>query len=124
MTVLNDIERWSKETFPASTFESTLRHFRKELREFFADPHDPYERADLVHLLVQLARLDDGNLQGEVEAKFEINKQRRWQQPDAQGVVEHEWGTDPTCAICGARAGFFTSDTGWRCRAHEGGQDR
>lgn len=85
-----EIAAWGAVTFPESTAESTFRHLQKEMRELRdADVWDPLEMADMFHLLVQLARVTGDDLAVNIRRKFAINKRRKWQSPDAEGVVEH-----------------------------------
>lgn len=88
--IVADIAAWGAVTFPESTAESTFRHMQKEMRELRdSDVWDPLEMADMFHLLVQLARVTGDDLAVNIRRKFAINKRRKWQAPDAEGVVEH-----------------------------------
>lgn len=84
-----EIHAWGGETFPTSNPSSTAEHLRREVYELISNPFNGEEQADVFHLLVQLARVTDVDLTAEVARKFAINRQRTWQAPDVNGVVEH-----------------------------------
>jgi NTP pyrophosphatase (non-canonical NTP hydrolase) len=83
------IDEWQRATFPPSTAASKLAHLRKELVELEAAPTDAGEIADCIMLLVGVASLAGVDVQQALEDKLAVNKQRRWGEPDADGVVEH-----------------------------------
>jgi len=49
----------------------------------------PEEAADCVLLLLQFAYREGFSLQAEIVKKHAVNRQRKWGQPDEDGVVEH-----------------------------------
>ena len=69
-----------------------LHHLKGEVDELIEAPNDIYEYADCMILLIQSAmragyrmnRLFDA-----CEEKHEINKKRKWGEPDENGVVQH-----------------------------------
>ncbi len=112
---------WQCETFPSSTALSAAKHLRKEVDEVIAAVEDAYdpaheregligfnerlsrvhvELADVFHLLVAVAskvgRYDTvgPNLVAWVSTKFAANLKRKWGEPDADGVVEHDRSKD------------------------------
>lgn len=90
--VVSQIGTWADETFaPDGDYRgpSIVAHLAKEVRELAENPRDMEELADCVILLCHLAHQNGGNLQAAIARKFEINKRRKWGQPDVDGVVEH-----------------------------------
>lgn len=88
-----DVSRWGLETFPNPTAEGICNHIKEELDEILADPRDKSEYADVMILLIQLctvANLTGSDLINEVREKMKINKQRKWEKPDEQGIVRHK----------------------------------
>lgn len=93
---LNEVARicgaWANATFaPDGGYrgQSIVAHLAKEVIELAENPHDMVELADCALLLFHLAHQNDGNLQAAIAQKLEINKRRKWDKPDANGVVEH-----------------------------------
>lgn len=89
MSVLPEIQRWQLGVFPHATTASVMAHLRREMAELEAAPTDLEEMADMVHLLCALAQAAGGDLEEATRAKFALNQARQWQEPDAEGVVEH-----------------------------------
>lgn len=83
-----EINEWQRKTFPESTEDTVLEHLTREVKEL-CDTRDPVEAADSVMLLVAFADKRGLCLLDLVRKKFEINKKRKWGEPDAQGVREH-----------------------------------
>lgn len=50
------------------------------------------ECADIFHLLVQMAINAGFDLEFATKDKLEVNKTRKWKEPDEYGVIEHERG--------------------------------
>jgi NTP pyrophosphatase (non-canonical NTP hydrolase) len=84
----HDIGTWGDRTFGQSTPASVVAHFRKEAKEF-ADAPSGEELADCVLLLIHWAHKNGLSLRDEVRKKFTINQNRKWGEPDKDGVVEH-----------------------------------
>lgn len=113
------IESWQAETFPAASAASAVEHMRREvieLHEHFwrdtgltdedgrpsfervyikgpiSNPEGPIaeEIADIFFMLVQFCRAAGFKLAAAVAFKFAKNLKRKWKEPDAHGVVEHE----------------------------------
>lgn len=82
------VGEWGNYTFPRGTPDSIVTHLKKEVEEL-AESHDPAEAADCFLLLLQHAHRCGYDLAAEAIKKFEINKNRKWGIPDAEGVVEH-----------------------------------
>lgn len=88
-----DFYKWSDETFgPERTPDGPLRHLKEEADEAIAKPEDISEFADIFILLVDALRLS-GHTPAELEEavynKFEVIKERKYQEPDADGVCRH-----------------------------------
>ena len=97
MTALQrDVATWAAGTFPAATLASTFAHLRRELAEVEADPADPVEWADVLLIFLHASHRFGGmsweRILAAAREKFAVNQQRRWGEPDAEGVVEHVRG--------------------------------
>jgi hypothetical protein len=79
---------WAKVTFPHSSPDSVLAHFKDEVEEFLEDPCSE-EAADCLILLCQYANKMGFDLMGAAQAKFKKNLLRKWGEPDDRGVVKH-----------------------------------
>jgi dCMP deaminase len=88
-TLAREIRAWQAATFPHATPVSVAEHLRREAEELAGEPSDPEEMADIFHLLVAAAEANGYDLVNVVATKFAVNLNRRWQAPDAAGVVEH-----------------------------------
>jgi len=95
-----EVATWQAETFPEATVESKIKHLEKEIFELDCARAEELEgripatsvleeAADCAMLLFGIAALEGGNLLGEVQKKLEINRGRKWGEPDEDGVVEH-----------------------------------
>lgn len=90
--VVREIGEWGDKTFcPNGEYRghSIVAHLKKEVKELRADPKCMEEIADCFMLLAHLAHQNKESLTIAVMRKFEINKKRKWGEPDEQGVVEH-----------------------------------
>lgn len=99
-TFQREVGEWGDKTFPGSTPNSVVAHLIKEIIEL-SESHDPEEGADCLLLLLHHAHKYGYDLLTEARKKFEINKKRRWGEPNKDGVVEHireERGADPVGA--------------------------
>ena len=93
----NEIAAWQKETFGQATPLSKIAHLAKELSELSYDlinnkPERRLEYADCFFLLFGSAAADGMTYQDicqAIQEKFEINKARKWGNPDENGIVEH-----------------------------------
>lgn len=91
------ITKWQKDTFPASTSISKIHHLKQEVDELMLDvsaksTERRFEFADCFILLFGAAYLDGmsyDDVLNAIQEKFEINKQRKWNSPDENGVVNH-----------------------------------
>lgn len=91
------ITKWQKETFGEATPLSKLAHLAQELTELGEAIHYNFsdkrlEFADCFFLLFGAAAADGMTYEDICDAiseKFEINKNRKWGKPDANGVVNH-----------------------------------
>lgn len=104
--LIDEIIEWQVKTFPTSDAVSKLHHLSREVPELIEaileeDSDGPtdeqvknteMEYADNFLLLFGSAAiygLDAKGIERVVREKLEINKKRKWGQPDAQGVVSH-----------------------------------
>lgn len=115
-TLQDDIKQWSDETFGAHrTGKPIAHHLKKEIDEVIdaievleekiythkGDVREEYwkgytrvkfELADCFTLLLDVAAHENINVSDLLDAseeKLEINKNRKWGNPDENGVVEH-----------------------------------
>lgn len=95
--LFNNIVEWQKITFPKATALSKTHHLAKEVEELKEDlvnnnPHKRLEFADCFLLLFGTAAADGmsyEDITNCIEEKFEICKNRKWGEPDKNGVVSH-----------------------------------
>lgn len=86
---------WADETFPQSSPDSIIAHFREEAHEFAdgspdKDPGDPEEAADCLLLLLHHAHKCGYSLLDEAAKKFRKNRMRKWAtKPNAEGYFKH-----------------------------------
>jgi NTP pyrophosphatase (non-canonical NTP hydrolase) len=91
----NRVGMWAESVFTRATPGSIVAHLRREVEELGAATHlgpwedEVEEAADCLLLLLHLAHKRGYSLLAAATAKFGENQQRRWGQPDAEGVVEH-----------------------------------
>jgi hypothetical protein len=90
--------RWSDQTFGKQSIYDedagvgAINHLRKEVGELLDEMDDITEWADCLMLLLDGARRRGIDIDAIVDAtwdKLEVNRQRKWGKPDADGVVEH-----------------------------------
>lgn len=87
---------WAEATFTASTPASILAHLAREVEEArAANRLGPFEAeeeeaADCFLLLLHYAHRRGFSLLDAADRKFAENRLRRWGEPDAEGVVEHQ----------------------------------
>ncbi len=90
--IQNDIGIFTDKTFGQSTLLSKMTHLQDEIEEILASPDDKMEWADCLILFLDAARrtgMDMDVLYNAVQDKMEINKNRKWGEPDENGVVRH-----------------------------------
>lgn len=93
----NEMMDWQNETFGQATPMSKLAHLAEELGELIDDlKNDNKDRrlefADCFFLLFGCAASDGMTYEdicNAIQEKFEINKARKWGNPDKNGVVNH-----------------------------------
>ncbi len=97
--------QWQDEVFPKATSVSKLNHLEKEIKEIKADLQLPFvldrkmknklasEYADALFLIfgsAHKAGLSYNDLIIAIDLKFIVNKNRDWNEPDADGVYLHK----------------------------------
>lgn len=88
----DDIGLFTDRIFPAATARSKALHLSEEAKEAAADPADIIEWADCMILLLDGARkagFTTEDIHHAVLRKMETNYKRKWQAPDADGIVRH-----------------------------------
>ncbi len=93
----NEITQWQKETFKQATSLSKIAHLDREIQELSGDllikaPDRRLEFADCFLLLYGAAHADGMTYEdicSAIQEKFEINKSRKWGEPNEKGIVEH-----------------------------------
>lgn len=93
---VNDIQygisEWTENQFPNRTTESITKHLESEIEEIRRDPSDAMEYADAMMLIFDCASFNNIRASDILSAmckKLEINKKRKWGEPNADGYVEH-----------------------------------
>lgn len=92
-----EITAWQKATFGKANTLSKLAHLEEELGELKTDivmnaEAKRLEFADCFFLLFGAAAADGMSyydICSAIQEKFEINKSRKWGNPDENGVVKH-----------------------------------
>ena len=84
-----EVSEWAAKTFPHQTPRSKISHLRKEIEELADDDGNGEEMADCFILLLNLAEMAGVDLMTEAQRKMEINRNRTWGAPDADGVCQH-----------------------------------
>jgi len=98
-TFQDNIKEWSDDTFGSHrTGKPIAYHLKKEVDEVIAAIDNgehiriKFELADCFTLLLDIAAHEHINISELLDAseeKLEINKKRKWSEPDENGVVEH-----------------------------------
>lgn len=86
------IGEWSDETFKESSLEGLSSHLLEETKELGKNPFDVMNYADVLILLMVLARKCEysmSELEKAVEVKHIINVSRIWLEPDEKGITRH-----------------------------------
>lgn len=88
-----DHNAWADRTFGGKErLIPTIKHLAKEAAELLAEPHSLEEHADILLLEFRAACLAGYSYEQLLNAavrKFGINRQRKWAEPDAEGLIEH-----------------------------------
>lgn len=98
--MFDEITKWQRETFPQATKFSKIAHLEQELEELVMALHSEHETetgkqsefADCFMLLFGAAAahgMTYDDICCAIAQKMEINKSRKWGQPDKNGVVNH-----------------------------------
>lgn len=88
----HDLKKWTEKQFPSRNMESITNHLKSEIGELLENPTDIIEFADCFMLLVDAASYQGIHMSDIWRAmgeKLEINKKRKWGEPNEQGFVEH-----------------------------------
>ena len=102
-SLMHAVHSWQIKTFNSQTPISKAIHLRKEVDELVAELQDSVvyspnntllrrEIADCFMLLIGICTVSEFNETDIIEAvyeKLEINKHRKWGNPDKHGVVQH-----------------------------------
>jgi len=91
------ISKWQNETFGQATALSKTAHLKQEVKELRKDlkndsPAKKLEFADCFILLFGAAASDGMSYEdicNAIDEKMEINKSRKWGNPDKNGVINH-----------------------------------
>lgn len=91
------ITAWQNETFPGATAFSKAAHLEQEVQELrdaveIDDPNVRLEIADCYLLLAGITHKSGMTYEdvcAAIEEKMEINRKRKWGNPDENGVVNH-----------------------------------
>lgn len=100
------ITTWQEQVFPNATATSKMKHLQEEVKEVLHELEQPKvstsklleEYADCLFLLygaVNSSGFSYDDMQLALIDKFEKNLQRKWGEPDADGIVKHI--KDDTC---------------------------
>lgn len=87
--VMADVVAWQNFQFPDSNPKSIAAHLLEEAHELYDDPTNAEEMADVMMLLTGLCARTGVNLTEVLARKLKINKARSWEQPQANGVINH-----------------------------------
>lgn len=89
----NELAEWSDQQFGYNRSPiRPIKHLQREVEELLQSPDDPMEYADCLLLIIDAFRMAGGNADELIKygfQKLEINRQRQWGTPDADGVTEH-----------------------------------
>jgi len=91
--LMDNLGEWSDKQFGTDRpVTAQIHHLKKEINELLLAPFDDYEYADCLLLLLDAYRKRGGNVKQLIyfsRKKFNIAKQRKYNKPDINGVVEH-----------------------------------
>lgn len=87
--VVEEILEWQAETFKKATQKSRATHLLREAAELYAAPGDVKEAADVIFLAIGLINGAGENLLTVLRQKLDVVKQRKYGEPDDEGVSEH-----------------------------------
>jgi DNA-binding CsgD family transcriptional regulator len=86
-----DIHDWANTTFPnrthANTFSKLVFHEIPEL--FQSGGSDPLEYADILILLLDLAKMKGIDIEAAIKEKMRINRERMWKLDTTTGIHSH-----------------------------------
>lgn len=85
------IHEWANDTFPRREFKTTLAKLMvEEIPEFFKNPDDPGEFADLVILIFDLASMKGIDVENAVRDKMITNESRSWVEDETGLFYRHK----------------------------------
>lgn len=94
-TLVKEVTDWQCEKFPLANTQSIANHLLREARELAEEPECASEVADCFILLIGIAHKNGIDIVECITNKMTINKSRKWNSPDSQGVYSHIEETDP-----------------------------
>lgn len=74
--------QWVEQTFPEETVAEQTSHLQEEFLEMLSHPRKADEYADVLMLLLCVARGNGVDLLEAFRSKFEVNKGRQWEKTD------------------------------------------
>lgn len=84
---------WGEQTFPKATLRSIVTHLEEEVGELKeaieAESNVMEEAADIYLMLLHIAHKMNSSLDESAKVKFAICKERKWSEPDKDGVSRH-----------------------------------
>ncbi len=124
----DEIADFGDKTFTKATIDSILNHLQRECKELIDDieafeyidemrkENLESEMADIFTLCCHYHRKINAYIYDTIRKKLEINKKRKWKEPDEHGVVEHVredecicpagYSINPNCPIHKRKRGF------------------
>lgn len=93
LKLLDEWGKWSRDKFGDEDNPlPSLHHLKSEVDEAIADPTDDMEYADMLGLIMSAYSRTVGTATKLIETlkkKLEINKNRKWSEPDENGACYH-----------------------------------
>jgi len=80
---------WADQQFPNRTTANVLFKLYEEIGEYARDPSSELEFADIMILLLDVARANKINIRKAIETKMTINEGRAWKVDLVTGIMRH-----------------------------------
>lgn len=80
---------WADQNFPNRTTADILLKLYEELGEYARDPKSAPEFGDIMILLLDVARMNNIDIQKAVNDKMDINEQREWRVDPNTRIMRH-----------------------------------